>query len=475
MNNYTKQYINGEWVDSTSGEYIDVINPATEEVFGRIAKGNKEDVDKAVKAADSVYLKFRNMPVEDKKSMLDRIVVEYEKRKDDIIEAITSELGSPKSKSDKMHYEMGLTHFKAARDALDNFQFEERRGDALVVKESIGVAGLITPWNFPTNQTSLKLSAAMAAGSPVVLKPSEETPFAAIILAEIFDAAEVPKGVFNLVNGDGEGVGTPLSGHPKVRMMSFTGSGATGTKIMEKASQDFKRVALELGGKSPYIILDDVDIEEAARSAVWKVVNNTGQVCTAGTRTLVPESIKDEFIKKAQQYMAEVVVGDPNDENTTMGPIISKKQFDQVQNYIEIGTKEGAKLYHGGTGKPDSLDQGYFAKPTMFTEVDNKMQIAQEEIFGPVMSVITYKDLDEAIEIANDTKYGLAGYVMGNDKESLKKIARSIEAGTVGINDVPGQSDLPFGGYKQSGLGREWGDFGIEEFLEVKTIKGYFA
>ena len=475
MNNYTKQYINGEWVDSTSGEYIDVINPATEEVFGRIAKGNKEDVDKAVKAADSVYLKFRNMPVEDKKSMLDRIVVEYEKRKDDIIEAITSELGSPKSKSDKMHYEMGLTHFKAARDALDNFQFEERRGDALVVKESIGVAGLITPWNFPTNQTSLKLSAAMAAGSPVVLKPSEETPFAAIILAEIFDAAEVPKGVFNLVNGDGEGVGTPLSGHPKVRMMSFTGSGATGTKIMEKASQDFKRVALELGGKSPYIILDDVDIEEAARSAVWKVVNNTGQVCTAGTRTLVPESIKDEFIKKAQQYMAEVVVGDPNDENTTMGPIISKKQFDQVQNYIEIGTKEGANLYHGGTGKPDSLDQGYFAKPTMFTEVDNKMQIAQEEIFGPVMSVITYKDLDEAIEIANDTKYGLAGYVMGNDKESLKKIARSIEAGTVGINDVPGQSDLPFGGYKQSGLGREWGDFGIEEFLEVKTIKGYFA
>ncbi|SDK41349.1 aldehyde dehydrogenase family protein [Lacicoccus qingdaonensis] len=475
MNNYTKQYINGEWVDSTSGEYIDVINPATEEVFGKIAKGNKEDVDKAVAAADSVYLKFRNMPAEDRKSMLDRIVIEYEKRKDDIIEAITSELGSPKSKSDKVHYEMGLTHFKAARDALGNFQFEERRGDALVVKESIGVAGLITPWNFPTNQTSLKLSAAMAAGSPVVLKPSEETPFAAIILAEIFDAADVPKGVFNLVNGDGEGVGTPLSSHPKVRMMSFTGSGATGSKIMEKASRDFKRVALELGGKSPYIILDDVDIDEAAKSAVQKVVNNTGQVCTAGTRTLVPESIKDEFISKAKKYMDEVVVGDPNDDNTTMGPIISKKQFEQVQNYINIGTKEGAKLYHGGTGKPHGLDNGYFAKPTMFTEVDNKMQIAQEEIFGPVMSVITYKDLDEAIEIANDTKYGLAGYVMGNDKESLKKIARSIEAGTVGINDVPGQADLPFGGYKQSGLGREWGDFGIDEFLEVKTIKGYFA
>lgn len=475
MMNHTKQYINGEWIDSTSGEFIDVINPATEEVYGKIAKGNAEDVDKAVDAAEAVYLKFRNMPVNDRKSMLDRIVTEYEKRKDDIIEAITSELGSPKSKSDKVHYEMGLNHFKAARDALDNFQFEERRGDALVLKEAIGVSGLITPWNFPTNQTSLKLSAAMAAGSPVVLKPSEETPFSAIILAEIFDAADVPKGVFNLVNGDGEGVGTPLSGHPKVRMMSFTGSGATGSKIMEKASQDFKRVALELGGKSPYIILDDVDIDEAAKSAVQKVVNNTGQVCTAGTRTLVPESIKDEFIKKAKQYMDEVVVGDPNDESTTMGPIISKKQFDQVQNYIEIGAKEGAKLYHGGTGKPDGLDKGYFAKPTMFTEVDNKMQIAQEEIFGPVMSVLTYKDLDEAIEIANDTKYGLASYVMGSDKASLKRIARSIEAGTVGINDAPGQSDLPFGGYKQSGLGREWGDFGIEEFLEVKTIKGYFS
>lgn len=475
MKTYTKQYINGEWVDSMSGETIDVINPATEEVYGKIAKGNSEDVDKAVEAADAVYLTFRNMPVEDRKNMLDRIVTEYENRKDDIIKAITSELGSPKSKSEKVHYEMGLTHFKAARDALDDFQFEERRGDALVVKEAIGVAGLITPWNFPTNQTSLKLSAAMAAGSPVVLKPSEETPFAAIILAEIFDAAGVPKGVFNLVNGDGEGVGTPLSGHPKVRMMSFTGSGPTGSKIMEKASQDFKRVALELGGKSPYIILDDVDIDKAAKSAVQKVVNNTGQVCTAGTRTLIPASIKDEFIKKAKQYMHEVVVGDPNDETTTMGPVISKKQFDQVQSYIDIGEKEGAKLYHGGTGKPDGLDKGYFAKPTIFTDVDNKMQIAQEEIFGPVMSVLTYKDLDEAIEIANDTKYGLAGYVMGNDKASLKKIARSIEAGTVGINDVPGQSDLPFGGYKQSGLGREWGDFGIEEFLEVKTIKGYFA
>lgn len=475
MRNETRQYINGEWVDGAGGEFIDVVNPATERVFGRIAKGTKADVDKAVEAADAVYIQFRNTPVKERQELLDRIATEYEKRKDDIIEAITDELGSPKSKSEKVHYEMGLTHFKAARDALDDFQFEERRGYALVVKESIGVAGLITPWNFPTNQTSLKLSAALAAGSPVVLKPSEETPFSAIILAEIFDAAGVPKGVFNLVNGDGEGVGTPLSEHPKVRMVSFTGSGPTGSKIMEKASHDFKRIALELGGKSPYIILDDVDVDEAAKSAVQKVVNNTGQVCTAGTRTLIPEAIKDEFLEKAKKYMDAVVVGDPNDGETTMGPLISKKQFNQVQSYIETGGEEGARLYYGGPGRPDGLSEGFFVKPTIFTEVRNEMTIAQEEIFGPVMSVITYEDLDEAIEIANDTKYGLAGYVMGNDKESLKKVARSIEAGTVGINDTPGSPDLPFGGYKQSGLGREWGDFGIEEFLEVKAIKGYYA
>ncbi|CAM4188739.1 aldehyde dehydrogenase family protein [Lacicoccus alkaliphilus] len=475
MRNEIQHYINGEWIDGAGGGYIDVINPSTGEVFGRIAKGTKEDVDAAVEAAESVYREFRNMPVGDRQNILDGIVTEYEKRKADIIKAITDELGSPKSKSEKVHYEMGLTHFKAARDALDDFQFEERRGDALVVKESIGVAGLIAPWNFPTNQTSLKLSAALAAGSPVILKPSEETPFSAIILAEIFDAAGVPKGVFNLVNGVGDGVGTPLSEHPKVRMISFTGSGPTGSKIMEKASRDFKRVALELGGKSPYIILDDVDVDEAAKSAVQKVVNNTGQVCTAGTRTLIPEAIKDEFLEKAKTYMDAVVVGDPNEETTMMWPIISEKQFNQVQDYIQTGSKEGAHLYHGGPGRPDGISEGFFVKPTIFTEVRNDMTIAQEEIFGPVMSVITYNDLDEAIEIANDTKYGLAGYVMGNDKDSLKKVARSIEAGTVGINDAPGRPDLPFGGYKQSGLGREWGDFGIEEFLEVKAIKGYYA
>ncbi len=474
MRQFTKQYINGEWVDSTSGETIDVINPATEEVIGSVAKGNEEDVNKAVEAADNVYLDFRHSTVEYRRDLLDKIVKEYENRKEDIIQAITDELGAPLSVSENVHYQMGLNHFTAARDALDNFEFEERRGDDLVVKEAIGVSGLVTPWNFPTNQTSLKLAAAFAAGSPVVLKPSEETPFAAVILAEIFDKVGMPKGVFNLVNGDGEGVGNPLSEHPKVRMMSFTGSGPTGSKIMEKAAKDFKKVSLELGGKSPYIVLDDVDIEAAAKATTGKVVNNTGQVCTAGTRVLVPNSIKEDFLKAVKEQFSSIKVGNPREEGTQVGPIISKKQFDQVQSYIDKGIEEGAELFYGGPGKPEGLEKGYFARPTIFINVDNNMTIAQEEIFGPVMSVITYNDLDEAIEIANDTKYGLAGYVIGNDKDTLHKVARSIEAGTVEINEAGRKPDLPFGGYKQSGLGREWGDYGIEEFLEVKSIAGYY-
>ncbi|MBF7020684.1 aldehyde dehydrogenase family protein [Staphylococcus sp. 18_1_E_LY] len=474
MRNFTKQYINGEWIDSTSGETIEVVNPATEEVIGSIAKGNKEDVDKAVEAAENVYIDFRHSSVKERRDLLDKIVQEYKNRKDDIVAAIRDELGSPVTNAEKVHYQMGLDHFEAARDALDDFKFEERRGNDLVVKEAIGVAGLITPWNFPTNQTSLKLAAAFAAGSPVVLKPSEETPFAAIILAEIFDKVGVPKGVFNLVNGDGEGVGNPISEHPSIRIVSFTGSGGTGSKIMEKAAKDFKKVSLELGGKSPYIILEDADIEDAAAAAVKKVIGNTGQVCTAGTRTLVPESIKADFLTAVKEKISQIKVGDPTDASTQMGPIISKKQFDQVQSYIDKGINEGAELFYGGPGKPEGLEKGYFARPTVFNNVDNKMTIAQEEIFGPVMSIISYNNLDEAIKIANDTKYGLASYVFGKDKEQLEKVARSMEAGTVEINEAGRKPDLPFGGYKQSGIGREWGDYGIEEFLEVKSIAGFY-
>lgn len=474
MRQDVKQYINGEWVDSHSGQTLDVINPATEEVAGKIATGNKEDVDDAVAAAKSVYVKFRNTSVEERKALLERIADEYENRKEDLIDAMTDELGSPIEKSESVHYQMGLNHFREASKAIDRIEFEERRGDDLVVKEGIGVAGLVTPWNFPTNQTSLKLAGAFAAGSPVVLKPSEETPFAAIILAEIFEKAGVPKGVFNLVNGDGEGVGNPLSEHPDVRMMSFTGSGPTGRKIMEKAAQDFKKVSLELGGKSPLVILDDVDVEKAAKGAVAKFVLNTGQVCTAATRTIIPESIKDEFIEAATKAINNVKVGNPREKGQDIGPVISKKQFDTVQSYIQKGIDEGATLAAGGVGKPEGLEKGYFIKPTLFTDVKNDMTIAQEEIFGPVGTIITYKDLDEAIEIANDTVYGLAAYVYGNDTDQVRKVARSIEAGTVELNDAGRKPDLPFGGYKQSGIGREWGDYGIEEFLEVKAIPGYF-
>lgn len=474
MRQDVKQYINGEWVDSHSGETLDVINPATEEVMGKIAAGNKQDVDDAVAAAKNVYIKFRNTSKEERKELLTKIADEYEKRKQDLIEVMTDELGSPIEKSESVHYQMGLNHFREASRAIDDIDFEERRGDDLVLKEAIGVSGLITPWNFPTNQTSLKLAGAFAAGSPVVLKPSEETPFAAVILAEIFEAAGVPKGVFNLVNGNGEGVGDPLSKHPDVRMMSFTGSGPTGRKIMENAATDFKKVSLELGGKSPLIILDDVDVEEAAKNAVAKFVQNTGQVCTAATRTLIPESMKDEFEKAAKKAIDDVKVGNPREEGQDTGPLVSKKQFDTVQNYIQKGIDEGANLLSGGVGKPEGLEKGYFVKPTLFADVTNDMAIAQEEIFGPVGTIITYKDIDEAIEIANDTVYGLAAYVFGEDTNRAKEVARLIEAGTVEINNAGRKPNIPFGGYKQSGLGREWGDYGIEEFLEIKSIPGYY-
>ncbi|WP_437750370.1 aldehyde dehydrogenase family protein [Staphylococcus shinii] len=474
MRMQVKQYIDGEWIESTSGETINVFNPATEEKIGEIAKGNKQDVDKAVESAHNVYLSFRHTSVKERQDLLTKIVEEYENRKEDLIQAMTEELGAPLKVSEKVHYQMGLNHFAAARDALDDFEFEERRDNNLVIKEGIGVAGLITPWNFPTNQTSLKLAAAFAAGCPVVLKPSEETPYAAIILAEIFEKVGVPKGVFNLVNGDGENVGNPLTEHPKVRMMSFTGSGGVGAKIMEKASEDFKKVTLELGGKSPYIILEDADIESAAEGAVRKIVNNTGQECTAGSRTIIPESMKEQFLAAAKEKMSNLKVGDPQSEETDLGPLINKKQYEGVQSYIEKGIEEGATLIYGGTGKPEQLEKGYFVKPTIFSDVNNKMTIAQEEIFGPVMSVITYQDIEKAIEIGNDTKYGLAGYVYGKDKETLHKVARSIEAGIIEINEVGQAYNLPFGGYKQSGIGREWGDYGIEEFLEVKSIAGYY-
>ena len=472
MRKKLQQYIDGEWIDSTGSTVIDVINPATEEVFGQISDGTKEDLNKAVKAARKAFPSFSATTVEERIALLNRIVEEYEKRKDDIVQTVTAELGVPLKLSEKSHYKMGLEHFQQAAKELETFTFEEQRGNTLIRKEPIGVSGLITPWNFPTNQTSTKLASAFAAGCTVILKPSELTPFAAVILAEIFEAAGVPRGVFNLVNGTGEVVGNGISSHPDIDFISFTGSGLTGQKISENAAKTVKKVALELGGKSPMIILDDMDMKEAAKKAVSNVIFNSGQVCTLASRTLIPSSKKEEFIEAVEEVITRFEVGSPENENSALGPLISKQQFDRVQGYIQKGIDEGATLTIGGLGKPEGLEIGYYVKPTVFTNVRNDMAIAQEEIFGPVMSVLTYDTLDEAIEIANDTVYGLAGYVLGNNEEKLKKVASSIRAGKIAVNNGSNDYSAPFGGYKQSGIGREWGDYGIEEYLEVKSIVG---
>ncbi|WP_077212944.1 aldehyde dehydrogenase family protein [Bacillus dakarensis] len=472
MRNRLQHFINGEWVDSTGSKTIEVINPATEEVIGRISDGTQEDLDKAVAAARAAFPSFSQTSKEERIAMLNRIADEYEKRKDEIVEVITQELGSPLSISEQTHYNLGLAHYRQAAVELENFEFTEKRGGAVVRKEPIGVSGLITPWNFPTNQTSTKLASAFAAGCTVVLKPSELTPFAAILLAEIFQAAGVPKGVFNLVNGYGEVVGNGISSHPDIDFVSFTGSGAVGQKITENAAKTIKRVALELGGKSPLVVLDDADMSKAAQIAISNVVFNSGQVCVAATRTLVPKSKHDEFIAAVKAILPNIAYGDPQDKKNVFGPLVSEKQYNRVQGYIQKGLEEGATLVYGGPGKPEGLEKGYYVKPTVFANVKNDMTIAQEEIFGPVMSIITYEDLDEAIEIANDTVYGLAGYVVGEDSEKVQKVANSIRAGHITVNNASMEFSAPFGGYKQSGNGREWGSYGIEEYLEVKSIVG---
>ena len=472
MRKSLQHFIDGEWIDSTNPTIIDVINPATEEVFGQISDGTKEDLDKAVAAARKAFPSFSMTTAEERIELLERIAEEYENRKDDIIHTVTEELGVPLTLSEKAHYNMGLEHFRQAAKELASFEFEEKRGDTIIRKEPIGVSGLITPWNFPTNQTSTKLASAIAAGCTVVLKPSELTPFAAIILAEVFEAAEVPKGVLNLVNGTGEVVGNGISSHPDIDFVSFTGSGRTGQKISENAAKTVKKVALELGGKSPMVVLDDYDMKKAAKMAVSNIIFNSGQVCTLASRTIVPASKQDEFVEAIKEILPSFKVGSPHNEDSALGPLISEQQFDRVQGYIQKGMDEGASLVGGGLGKPAGLEKGYYVKPTVFTNVSNDMTIAQEEIFGPVMSIISYETLDEAIEIANDTIYGLAGYVIGEDQEKLKKVASSIRAGRITVNKGASDYSAPFGGYKQSGIGREWGDYGIEEYLEIKSVLG---
>jgi aldehyde dehydrogenase (NAD+) len=468
-------YIDGQWVDPVTAHAIDVINPATEEVCGHISLGSAADVDLAVAAAKRAFDTYSQSSREERIELLEKILAEFAKRHDEVAEAIMDEMGAPWELARDAQAASGPQHIKAAIRALKNYEFEERSRGTLIVKEPIGVCGLITPWNWPMNQIAVKVAPALAAGCTMVLKPSEIAPFDAMIFAEILDAAGVPAGVFNLVNGDGPGVGTALSQHPGVDMMSFTGSTRAGILVAQNAAPTVKRVAQELGGKSANILLDDADFEKAVAGGARDVFENTGQSCDAPTRMLVPRSRIDEAAAIAATVAAATVVGNPRDAGTQVGPLVSRQQWDKVQGLIQKGIDEGAALVAGGTGRPQGLDKGYFAKPTVFANVSNDMTIAREEIFGPVLSIIPYADEDDAVRIANDTPYGLSGYVSSSDLGRARKIAARLRTGMVHINGASLDSAAPFGGFKQSGNGREWGAHGIDEFLEVKSIYGYEA
>jgi aldehyde dehydrogenase (NAD+) len=466
-------YIDGEWVDPARPYPFDVVNPATEEVCGRISLGSAADVDCAVAAAKRAFVSYSRTTREERIALLEAILAEFANRYDDVAEAIMEEMGAPWRLAKGAQAGSGTQHLKAALRALKDFEFEERNRSTLIVKEPIGVCGLITPWNWPMNQVAVKVAPALAAGCTMVLKPSEIAPFDAMIFAEVLDAAGVPAGVFNLVNGDGPGVGSALSGHPDVDMVSFTGSTRAGVLVAQNAAPTVKRVAQELGGKSANILLDDADFETAVRAGAEEVFDNTGQSCNAPTRMLVPRDRMDEAAKMAARVAGEARVGDPRDEATEIGPLVSDVQWNKVQALIQQGIDEGATLVAGGTGKPEDLDKGYFVRPTVFANVDNTMTIAREEIFGPVLAIIPYDDEDEAIRIANDTPYGLSGCVSSASLDRARRVAARMRTGMVHINGAHLDSMAPFGGYKQSGNGREWGPFGIEEFLEVKSIYGY--
>lgn len=466
-------YIDGKWVDPVEPRTLDVVNPATEEVYGRISLGSAADVDKAVVAATRAFDSYSQTTREERMDLLSSILDVFKKRYDDIADAIMNEMGAPVTLAKNAQAASGPQHFKAALKALQDYTFEEKIGTTLVVKEPIGVCGLITPWNWPMNQIAVKVAPALAAGCTMILKPSEIAPFDAIIFAEVLDEAGVPAGVFNLINGDGPGVGTALAQHPGIAMISFTGSTRAGVLVAQNAAPTVKRVAQELGGKSANILLDDADFAKAVANGAGDCFENTGQSCDAPTRMLVPRDRMDEAAQIAAGVAQSIKVGDPRDESTNVGPLVSDTQWKKVQDLIQKGVDEGARLDAGGTGRPDGLDRGYFVKPTVFSNVSNDMTIAREEIFGPVLSIIPYDDEDDAVRIANDTPYGLASYVSSSNLDRARRVASKIRAGMVHINGAWLDSMAPFGGYKQSGNGREWGAHGIDEFLEVKSIYGY--
>ncbi|MEJ0027228.1 MAG: aldehyde dehydrogenase family protein [Rhizomicrobium sp.] len=472
MREYFKFYIDGAWVDPLETlEFLDVENPATQTIAGRIALGSGADVDRAAQAARKAFDGWSQSTREQRLELLQNIRSEYQKRFGDLAKAVTEEMGAPASLAQRAQVPVGLGHLAAAIEVLKNFKFEEDRGPTVVVKEPIGVCGFITPWNWPLNQIVCKVAPAIAAGCTMVLKPSELAPFSGQIFAEIMHAAGVPAGVFNLVHGDGPTVGAAIASHPEVDMVSFTGSTRAGIEVAKAAAPTVKRVAQELGGKSPNIILDDEAFAAGVARGVASVMNNSGQSCNAPTRMLVPSARMGEAIAVAKETAEKLIVGDPNG-NSHLGPVVSKTQFDKIQLLIQSGIDEGATLVTGGIGRPDGLTSGYYVKPTVFAHVENDMTIAREEIFGPVLSILGYASLGEAIQIGNDTEYGLAAYVQSADLQKARAVASKLRAGQVSINGG-GDITAPFGGYKMSGNGREWGDYGFQEFLETKAILGY--
>ncbi|MDA9637031.1 aldehyde dehydrogenase family protein [SAR86 cluster bacterium] len=474
MKNYEKFYINGEWVNPVNTlKTLDVINPATEESIGTIAMGDRDDVDLAVKAAENAFVTFSQTSVEERVALLQKIVEIYMSRSVEIAEIISLENGAPITLSKNAQAASGIGHFATALATLQNYQFEEIRGETLIRKEPIGVVGMITPWNWPINQITCKVGPAIAAGCTMILKPTEIAPLNAILLAEVLHEAGLPKGVFNLINGDGPTVGEAMSCHRGIDMMSFTGSTRAGIAVAKGSADTVKRVHQELGGKSANIILDDADFSKAVARGTKHMFNNTGQSCNAPSRMLVPASRQDEAKAAAKKVADELIVGNPASEETVMGPVVSDLQFNKIQGLIEKGIEEGAEVVVGGLGKPEGLNQGYFVKPTVFANVSNNMTIAREEIFGPVLCILPYKDEEDAINIANDTPYGLSGYISSEDPEHALKVARKIRSGNIHINNAPTGINDPFGGFKQSGNGREWGVFGFEEFLEIKAVMGY--
>ena len=469
-------YINGKWVAPKNQKQIEVIDPATEKSCAAISLGGKEDVHSAVIAAKNAFTSWGFTSKEERIKLLEKLYEIYKKRWNDISDAITLEMGAPKDFSSKLQTGTGASHIKSFIGYLKNFEFEKPLGDHApnqrIIYEPKGVCALITPWNWPMNQVCLKVIPAIAAGCTMILKPSELAPLSSMILAEMIDEAKFPPGVFNLVNGDGATTGDALTSHPDVNMISFTGSTRAGALISKNAAQDFKRVSLELGGKGANIIFKDADPEAIERGAL-RCFRNSGQSCNAPTRMLVEKSMYNEAVERLKKYANEFKVDDPNKEGDHIGPVISETQFNKIQNLIQKGIDEGAKLVAGGPGKPSGLDKGYYVKPTVFADVKNDMEIAKTEIFGPVLSVISFESEEEAISIANDTPYGLTNYIQTQDPEKVKRVARKLRSGMVDVNGAGIAVDAPFGGFKHSGIGREAGQEGLTEFLEVKSVGGW--